>query len=122
MRKFRFLMPIGFLLIIAAFSTIVMLLWNWLMPEIFGLATICFWQAVGLFILARIIFGGFGFGGRRHAMREHQRNHIREKWMKMTPEQRKEFIKRRKMFRFGRHCDKGFFDMDETPKQENENE
>lgn len=42
------------------FGFVVMWLWNWLMPEIFGLTTITYWQAVGLFILAKFIFGGFG--------------------------------------------------------------
>ncbi len=42
------------------FGFVVMWLWNWLMPDIFGLTTISYWQAVGLFILAKIIFGGFG--------------------------------------------------------------
>jgi hypothetical protein len=41
------------------FGYIVVWLWNWLMPELFGLKLITFWQAVGLIILARIIFGGF---------------------------------------------------------------
>ena len=36
----------------------VMLLWNWLMPELFGLGTITFWQAVGLNILCSILFKG----------------------------------------------------------------
>ncbi len=38
---------------------VVVWLWNWLMPGLFGLKTITFWQAVVLIILARIIFGGF---------------------------------------------------------------
>ena len=41
----------------------VKLLWNWLVPEIFGWRAISFWQAVGLLALCRILFGGFG----RHA-------------------------------------------------------
>lgn len=44
------------------FGYIVMSLWNWLMPELFGLTTINYWQAVGLFILAKILFGGLGSG------------------------------------------------------------
>lgn len=44
------------------FGFIIMWLWNALMPEIFGLIQINYWQAVGLFILAKIIFGGFGSG------------------------------------------------------------
>ena len=39
---------------------IVMRLWNWLMPELFGLPIVGYWQAVGILILAKIIFG---FGG-----------------------------------------------------------
>ena len=39
---------------------IIMVLWNWLMPDIFGLVEIDYWQAVGLIIFAKIIFGGFG--------------------------------------------------------------
>lgn len=41
------------------FGYFVMLLWNWLMPTIFGLTTITFWQAAGIVLLARLIFGGF---------------------------------------------------------------
>lgn len=35
-----------------------MLLWNWLVPVIFGLGTITFWQALGLIVLVKLIFGG----------------------------------------------------------------
>ncbi|MFW5656812.1 MAG: hypothetical protein ACOC31_04105 [Bacteroidota bacterium] len=45
------------------FGYLVMLLWNWLMPEIFELGTITFWQAAGITILARLVFGGFKHGG-----------------------------------------------------------
>lgn len=41
---------------------LVMRLWNWLMPELFSLSTIGYWQAVGLIVLAKIFFG-FGSGG-----------------------------------------------------------
>lgn len=39
------------------FGYFVMLLWNWLMPEIFGLTTITFWQAFGIIILSKFLFG-----------------------------------------------------------------
>lgn len=45
------------------FGFVVMWLWNWLMPEIFGLATLTYWQAVGLFILLKIFLGGCIGGG-----------------------------------------------------------
>ncbi|MDC6366284.1 MULTISPECIES: hypothetical protein [Flavobacteriaceae] len=41
---------------------VLMRLWNWLMPDIFGLTTINYWQALGIFIIAKLLFG-FGFGG-----------------------------------------------------------
>jgi hypothetical protein len=44
------------------FGFIVMLLWNWLMPEIFGLGTITYWQGWGLVILAHILFKSFPSG------------------------------------------------------------
>lgn len=42
------------------FGFVIMWLWNALMPEIFGLGTISYWQAVGLFILVKIFVGGSG--------------------------------------------------------------
>lgn len=44
------------------FGYFVMLLWNWIMPTIFGLPEIDYWLAFGIIILARLIFGGFGHG------------------------------------------------------------
>jgi hypothetical protein len=101
---------------IAGFGAIAMLLWNWLMPSIFGLAPISIWQAWGLLALARILFGGMGAGrflGR--GMMKHHHNPIREKWMKMTPEERKEFIGKHHA-----HCGFGydFFREEKNNKQE----
>jgi hypothetical protein len=49
-------------------------LWNWLMPGIFGLPAITYWQAFGLLVLARLLFGRFGVHhpkpSRRHPLRE----------------------------------------------------
>jgi hypothetical protein len=56
------------------FGYFVMLLWNWLMPMLFGLVTITFWQAVGIVILAKLIFGGCRFPA--HHPKEH-RDHSR---------------------------------------------
>ena len=94
-------MPIGLLAVIAGFGAAVMLLWNWLMPTLFGLVTITFWQALGICVFCRILFGRFN--PRRHTMhRGHgwgmhgMRNNLREKWQQMTPEQRKEFVRKRR--------------------------
>ncbi|MBU0954154.1 MAG: TMEM208 family protein [Spirochaetes bacterium] len=51
---------IGFTALAFAFGWLVMLLWNWLMPELFGLKKIGYWQAWGLFLLCSILFKGWG--------------------------------------------------------------
>lgn len=110
-------MPIGFLAIASVFSVVVMLLWNWLMPTIFGLITINFWQALGLLALCRILLGGFGGGhkmmrGGMHGMHGH--NHMKEKWMNMTPEQQKEFINKRRKHMHDFHSKSFFFDREDA--------
>jgi len=64
------------------FGELVMHLWNWLLPPIFGLHMITFWQALGLLLLSRILFGSWSSGGNRG------RRGRREKWDRMTPEER----------------------------------
>jgi len=46
--------------LLALLGLVVMLLWNWLMPDIFGLKTLNYWQAWGLLILSTILFKGLG--------------------------------------------------------------
>lgn len=55
------------------FGFFVQLLWNWLMPAIFGLGLITFWQAFGLIILAKLLFGGFGPHHGAHREKRFQR-------------------------------------------------
>jgi ABC-type microcin C transport system permease subunit YejE len=78
---------------VAVFGTAVMLLWNALLPDIFGIATINYWQALGLLLLMRLLLSGFKPDIRR-LTGEHGRNHIHHKWMKMSPEERKEFVRK----------------------------
>ena len=60
MKKRFFIISLFWVLAIAAFGAIVMLLWNFVVPGVLGLATINFWQALALFVLARIFFGEIG--------------------------------------------------------------
>ena len=71
----------------AFFTTVLMLLWNWLMPLIFGLTEIHFWQALGLLLLSKILFGG----GHPSAHSYHRYN--REKYLKERFHKRFEFAK-----------------------------
>lgn len=63
-KKFKKLWAIPlFIVIFAALVWATMLLWNALLPAIFGIVTITYWQALGLLVLGRLLFGGFGKGG-----------------------------------------------------------
>lgn len=93
------------------FGSVIMLLWNWLMPDLFGLTTITFWQALGLFILSRILFSGMG-GGKGSKNKKCRTHSGREKWMDMSPEERKEWIKKRKFAQWMEHKNDCFSDSD----------
>lgn len=85
----------------AAFAALggyaVMWLWNRLTPAIFGWHTITFWQAFGLLVLARILFGGLGLHGPAGG---NVRRRMRDRFEHMTEEERERF--RQGMFgRFG---------------------
>ncbi len=68
-------------------GVVVMLLWNYLMPVLFGLKAITYVQALGLFLLSKILFGNVGFAKRKGFTSPP----FREKWMNMTPEEREQF-------------------------------
>jgi hypothetical protein len=70
------------------FSFVVRGLWNWLMPALFGWHLITFWQALGVLVLSKILFGGFR--GRPGAGM-YWRGRMMERWEKMTPEEREKF-------------------------------
>ena len=75
---------------IAGFGSAVYHLWNWLMPGLFHLPVLTFWQAVGLLGLSWLLFGGWrGFGMRGN--RGHWRHRLLERWVDMTPEEREKF-------------------------------
>ena len=93
MRKSRFFVKalkiaVFATLAVGALSFVVMSLWNALLPNIFAVRAISFWQAVGLLVLSKCLFGGFrpyGGGGRRW------RGRMMERWEQMTPDQRERF-------------------------------
>ncbi len=79
--------PFAIALFLGLIGWVVMSLWNWLLPGLFGWKVITFWQAVGLAILCRLLFGGMrgGGGGPRW------RHRMGERWQHMTPEEREKF-------------------------------
>jgi hypothetical protein len=69
-----------------AASLLVMGLWNWLVPTLFGWPAIGIAQAAGLLLLCRVLVGDFG-----HRVGMHWRQRMAERWSQMTPEQRERF-------------------------------
>jgi Ca2+/H+ antiporter, TMEM165/GDT1 family len=103
--KVRKIIGIIILVIIGVmvFGGVVMLLWNNLMPPIFHLPVITFWQALGLLILTKILFSGFRGGGPRGRWKEK----LNDRWRNMTPEEREKLKQE-----WGRRC-RGPFRPDE---------
>lgn len=97
--KWIFIVPaaiLGILLFTAIGGGIVRLLWNWLLPPLFGWREITFWQGLGLLALCRILFGGFGGRGFssshvRRRVADRMADRMTERWEQMTPEERERF-------------------------------
>ncbi len=91
-RRWIWIAPLAILaipLFIFIGGEIVMYLWNWLLPGLFGWHQITFWQALGLLLLCRILFGSHAFrGSRGSGMRYRMRQRMGERWEQMTPEKR----------------------------------
>ena len=87
----------------ALIGAIVMGLWNWLVPELFNGPVISFWQAIGLFILSKILFGGGGWAGRHlgDRRRAYWKQKMEERMSFMNPEEKEKF-KREMKERWGR--------------------
>jgi hypothetical protein len=99
------MVAIFLLIVIAGFGQAVLQLWNLLMPDIFGLHPISFWQAVGLMALSWLLFGGLGMFRGRPLYATHWRHRMAERLEQMPPEERERFLQGMR-----RHCG-----GDETP-------
>lgn len=85
-------------LFVLVFGWVTMFLWNYLIPPLFNGPQINFWQALGLLLLSKILFGGVG-GGHKHCgghSHPQWKQHFKEKLSSMTPEDRERFKARMK--------------------------
>ena len=57
------------------FTYLVMLLWNALVPELFNGPVLSYWQTMGVFILAKILFSGMGSSGHKGERSSHVRKY-----------------------------------------------
>ncbi len=98
----------------------IMTLWNLLIPEIFGLNSIGFWQAMGLLLLSRILLGGFGGGGwssgNWQQKKDHWKHKMQERWSEMSEEEKAEWKNR-----LSRHCSNSP-KVEESTAHESDNE
>ncbi len=106
-RAGRFLMMGAFgIIAVLAFGWLVMALWNAILPAVLGVNAISFLQALGILLLSKILFGGFGGRGFRGGPRGHLwKQQMKEKWNTMSDEEREKFKaewKNRCGMRFGR--------------------
>jgi hypothetical protein len=79
-----------FIIAVPLFGLLVMSLWNAILPAVLGVKSITFLQALGILLLSKILFGGFGS--------KHGRRHGGDKWIEMkqkfagmAPEEREKF-------------------------------
>jgi hypothetical protein len=101
-KKWIFIAPLallGMVVFVTIGGEIVLQLWNWLLPPIFGVRQITFWQALGVLLLCRILFGGFGWhrSGRsniRGRVADRLADRMGDRWDAMTPEERERFRQR----------------------------
>lgn len=93
--------PLAVAAFLSLVSFVVMTLWNYLIPGIFGYSVITFWQAMGLFVLCKLLFG-FGRGGHKgcgpcgSGRAPWMRWKMQEKMAGMTPEEREAFKQKMK--------------------------
>jgi hypothetical protein len=89
----KILVVIGFAILgiglLFLFGYIVMLLWNWLMPEIFGLKTLTYWQAWGILALSCILFGRIGGSGSKSGSSDRKRKKQLRSYIKEAAEEEK---------------------------------
>jgi len=116
-RKKFFFIPL-ILAAIALFAYITMVLWNALLPRIFNLTAITYWQAAGLLVLARLFFG-FGHSRRWGGHSYNMNWEVRSKIKNMSPDERKEFF--RKMHYNREMWHRGCYEENDEPGTEVKN-
>ena len=95
-KRFRFKIAAGIFVavIVAVFlgGAIVMYLWNAILPSVLHVESLTYWQAVGLLILCKILFGNFNRGGRGDRRSFGTKStEWKEKWLNMTEDEKAQF-------------------------------
>jgi len=119
MKKKMIFIPIFFIGMAALVIWGLMHLWNWLVPDIFGWSAVTYWQAAGLFLLSKILFGGFGGGGKHKCHCRSNENgwkhKFKHKWMTMSDEDKRRWEGKFASAAAGRNCREDDSDLN-SPK------
>lgn len=107
MKNKKYLLILIAPLVLALVTLIVMWLWNLLLPEILGVKAISFWQAMGILVLSKILFGGFRGGGGK--FRRFKERHCERKTDGMSDEEKE---KLKEIWR--KKCGTGFFNREKN--------
>jgi hypothetical protein len=83
------MISVFFIAAVLFFSAVVMALWNAVLPAVIAVQPISYVQAIGLLILSKILFGGFG--GRKGSQHKAKWVAMKEKFSGMTPEEKEKF-------------------------------
>ncbi len=94
--KWWLLAPVLAVVAVGGLGWLVMTLWNMVLVPAAHFGVINFWQGLGLFLLSRILFGGFRGGHWKGGHRGHQ---MKEKWAGMSDDERQKFREE-----WGRRC------------------
>ncbi len=104
MKKWMFVKAVKFMLFATAagivFGYVIVMLWNALIPDIFHANPITFWQGIGLLVLSRMLFGGFGWKWGSHNWKGGMwKRRLEQKMANMSPEELIEF-----QAKWKKHC------------------
>jgi hypothetical protein len=89
--KRKFLYGLFYLAVFLLLSLALMFLWNRLLPPILNVTAINYWQALGLMVLCRILFGNFRFGWFMGMRGDSPRHLLKDKLIGMSEEDRAAF-------------------------------
>ena len=113
------LMTIFAVAMVVGMAYVVMILWNWLIPDLFDGPTVDFYQALGLLALSKILTWGIGSGHKKHCgcgssgNRKNWKSRFQQKLENMPPEKREKFKKH-----FAQKCGYMDFEEKEEPSEE----
>lgn len=104
------------IIFLAIFSTVVMLLWNNILATVVHVGLINFWQALGILVLSKILFGGFR-GGSHWGRQQRWKHNLHDRWKNMTPEEREKFKQQLKSRCGGRFAGNEKFEEQSEPNK-----